>query len=106
MDKSIIRVQKGQENPYVMIDKRIFIDAGLSWKAKGILGYLLSKPDDWTIMVVDLIKQSTDGRDSVYSGLKELAACGYVKRMDLRDNRGRLSGCEYLVHENPQNVAI
>ncbi|MEV2909470.1 helix-turn-helix domain-containing protein [Paenibacillus larvae] len=76
---TIIRTNK-HENPYVMIDKYGFNDERLSWKAKGLLGYLLSKPDDWQIYECDLIKQSADGRDSVRTALRELEKFGYLTR--------------------------
>ncbi len=41
----IIRVKKCQNN-FVMMDKTFLEDTRLSFKAKGILAYLLSKPDN------------------------------------------------------------
>ncbi|NKQ22767.1 helix-turn-helix domain-containing protein, partial [Brevibacillus laterosporus] len=79
-DKTMVRIIK-RENPFVQIDKTPINDDRLSWKAKGLLVYLLSKPDDWTIMIIDLIKHAKDGRDSVYSGLKELEHAGYLSRV-------------------------
>ena len=58
--KTIFRVAKNKDNPYVMIDKRPLENPSLSWKAKGVLAYLLSRPDDWEIILGDLIKRSTD----------------------------------------------
>ena len=55
-------------------------DPRLSWKAKGLAAYLLSKPPGWKIWTSDLIRRSTDGRDAVLSGLAELEQCGYLKR--------------------------
>jgi hypothetical protein len=48
---SIFRVSKNKENPYVMIDKRSIGNDKISWKAKGILAYCLSMPDDWVFYV-------------------------------------------------------
>lgn len=39
---SIVRINK-RDNPYVQIDHRVLEDTRLSWKAKGLLAYLLSK---------------------------------------------------------------
>lgn len=99
--RNIIRTVK-QDNPYAVIDKRFLNNVGLSFKAKGILAYLLSKPDNWQILVSDLIKQSTDGRDSVYSGLKELEMNGYLERKIVRDGKGKFLGYEYVVYEAPK----
>ena len=42
----VIRVQK-RPSSFVMMDKSFLEDTRLSYKAKGILAYLLSKPDNW-----------------------------------------------------------
>ena len=97
--QTMIRVRKNKENPFVMLDKRLFEDTRLSWKAKGLLGYLLSRPDDWTIRVSDLIKRSTDGETSVYTGLKELEENGYMERVRVRDDKGKFLRVEYFVYE-------
>ncbi|MEK5175109.1 conserved phage C-terminal domain-containing protein [Heyndrickxia sp. FSL W8-0496] len=95
-----IRTKK-RENPFVQIDKSIFTNSDISWKAKGILGYLLSKPDDWVTYITDLEKRSTDGRDSVRKGLKELEDHGYLRRKRVRDG-GKFKGWEYTVYEIPE----
>lgn len=65
-------------------------DPRLSWKAKGIAAYLLSKPPGWQIWTGDLIRRSTDGYAAVLAGLKELETYGYLKRERSNDARGRL----------------
>ncbi|WP_274655591.1 helix-turn-helix domain-containing protein [Paenibacillus humicola] len=97
---TIIRTNK-RENPYVMIDKYGLNDDRLSWKAKGLLAYLLSKPDDWQIYEKDLIKRSTDGRDAVRAGLRELEANGYLSRHQLRGEGGSFGTMEYIIYERP-----
>lgn len=97
---TIIRTNK-RENPYVMIDKFGLNDERLSWKAKGLLAYLLSKPDNWQIYESDLIKRSKDGRDSIRSGLRELEKYGYMSRRQLRNEDGSFSAMEYVVYERP-----
>ncbi|KIL79546.1 helix-turn-helix domain-containing protein [Bacillus badius] len=97
-----IRTKK-RENPFVQIDKSVFTNDKLSWKAKGILGYLLSRPDDWVTYLADLEKRSTDGRDSVRNGLKELEEQGYLEKTRKREG-GKFKGWEYTVFEIPQDV--
>jgi hypothetical protein len=99
-NNTIIRVKHDASNPYVIVNKTIFTDNRLSWKAKGLHAYLMSRPDDWKIMISDLINQSTDGRDSVYSGLNELIKYKYVKRERIYVN-GRIGRWEYTVYEVP-----
>lgn len=101
MDKSIIRTVKNAENPFVMIDRRIFENDGLSLKAKGLLGYLLSRPDNWTICMADLVNRTKDGKDSVNSALDELIESGYVVKTEQQRESGKFSTCEYVVYEQP-----
>lgn len=71
---------------YTIVNNTICKDNRLSWKAKGIWLYAFSRPDDWTFHIEDLIKQSTDGKDAVRSGLQELQKCGYLKRERIHAN--------------------
>ena len=98
----ILRIQK-RENPYAQIDNRVLNDSRLSWKARGILAYLLSKPDNWKIVIEDLISQSPDGRDAIRSGMRELTKAGYLELVTNRDESGKMQGKEYVLHETPQS---
>lgn len=98
-----IRVQKNKD--YSVINNTGLNDPNLSFKAKGILAYLLSKPDDWTCQVQDLSKNSADGRDSIYSGLKELRTNGYLIKRPIRI-KGKVSEWEEILFETPNTEAI
>ncbi|MCI0184920.1 helix-turn-helix domain-containing protein [Sulfoacidibacillus ferrooxidans] len=100
-EKSIIRKMKGKENPYTMVSNSVIRDQRLSWKSRGILVYLLSLPDDWTVHINELTKHAPDGRDSIASGLKELKKLGYVELVNVRDDQGRFDRWEYRVYEDP-----
>ena len=56
----IIRFKKDTDNPYVMIRKEMLLDKALSLKAKGLLAFLLSKPDDWQIYLDKLEQGAKD----------------------------------------------
>lgn len=96
--KSIVRISK--EKNFVTIDKTFLQDKQLSWKAKGILAYMLSLPDDWTFYMDELIRHSTDGKASFRSGFKELQDSGYVKRIRKRNKKGTFDW-ETVVYERP-----
>jgi len=98
--QTIYRVVKNQENPYVMIDRRPIDNPKLSYKAKGILTYLMSRPDGWEVSVIDLINHGKDGEDGVRSGLKELKDAGHVRYTSMR-NKGRITGWLIEVFEVP-----
>ena len=96
--KNIIRVKK--ETSYVVIDKAFLNDKRLSWKAKGILSFMLSKPDDWTFYQQELMKHSPDGKTAFNGGFKELRDCGYVEKVRKRLDNGQFE-YETIVHERP-----
>jgi hypothetical protein len=99
----IIRVKR-VPNSFVQMHKGFFEDTRLSFKAKGILGYLLTKPDSWEVRIGDLVNRSKDGRDSIYAGLKELREHGYFRKSQVRDDKGRLSHWECVICEVPMTV--
>ena len=105
-EKTIYRIIKDKENPYVMINKQFLNDERLSWKAKGILTYLLSMPDDWQIYENELVKHSKDGITSLKSGIKELIELGYIIRKQLRNEKGQFKGYEYCVYEIPAEIGF
>lgn len=95
----IIRTCK-RKDPFARIDKRMLEDPRLSWKAKGILAYLMGRPNDWEVQVQDLTKRSTGGRDSIYSALKELRAAGYAKLKTIR-SKGQFVSREWIIRDTP-----
>src|SRR5699024_7354961 len=72
----------------------------LSWKAKGIMAYMLSKPDDWTFYLDELQKHSTDGRTSFRAGFDELKKQGYVKKVRKRKKDGTFEW-QTILYESP-----
>lgn len=99
-DKTIIRVEKNSDNPFVMIDKRPLEKPYLSWKAKGLLAYLLSRPDNWKVRLGDLVKRSTDGEHATRSALDELKAVKHLKVDKVRAEDGTFEWI-YTVFEQP-----
>ena len=87
---------------YATIDKTGLEDVRLSFKARGLLAFLLSKPDNWEVYTAYLVKSGPDGRASVLSGLRELEEAGYIRRMRGRDAGGQWDGTDVHVFETPQ----
>lgn len=101
---SILRSPRPESNYYVL-DKAISEDKRLSWAARGMLIFLLGKPDYWKVSISALIKETDEsgkpaGRDSIYRVLDELITCGYVKRVQLATG-GKFESVDYLVSESP-----
>lgn len=96
---TIIKIQK-RDPGYAMIDNRVLADPRLTWKAKGILVYLLSKPNNWKVQVTDITNHSPDGECAVRTALDELLSLGYAERETIRRN-GKFESWNYIIHEEP-----
>jgi hypothetical protein len=82
---STIRVHK--DKGYFLASNEPFNDKRLSWEARGVMGYLLSKPDGWECRSYDLINQTNAGRHVIKRIMSELQEAGYVYRY--RKSEGR-----------------
>lgn len=80
-------------------------DGGLSFEARGVLAYLLSKPDDWKVQISDIMADGGIGRDKAKKILSELRKRGYLKTEMVSEN-GRFTGKIDRVFEVSQEVAI
>ncbi|WP_107841682.1 DnaD domain-containing protein [Metasolibacillus meyeri] len=96
--KNIVRVEKNKD--YTIINNTSLYDERLSWKAKAIHVFMLSKPDDWTFHNIELMKWAKDGRDAFASGLKELKNYGYIKKERRRGANGEFEWVT-VVYEVP-----
>lgn len=54
-------------------------------------------PDDWVLNMRDLTNRATDGRDSLYSGIKELEKYGYCAKVMQRNPDGTIAGYAYEI---------
>jgi len=89
-----------------MIDNTVLRDTRLSWKAKGIMCYILSLPSTWKIYAKEVATHSTDGKASYASGMKELEAYGYIVKTHVRNEHGHFTGYNYMVIEKPGNTTF
>ncbi len=97
MSNTIIRAPR--RHRFIVMDQRTVEDDRLSWAARGLLCYLLSRPDDWKVLVNDLRKRGNLGRDGIYRLLRELRTVGYAQFQRLRDRNGRIRGGIYIIRE-------
>ena len=79
-------------------------DRRLSYRARGLLTAIGSHREGWGITAEKLAKDSPDGIAAVRSGLKELEACGYLRRYRVRDELGRLGGARWVITDDPDSI--
>lgn len=96
---------KTRENPYVQIDKTGINDNRLSWKATGLLTYLVGRPSDWKIVLEHLATCKTDGITACKSALRELRTFNYCHYFELRQ-KGKVVETFYIIYEIPTPYSI
>ena len=96
---AIIRTKR--EHSYTVVSNKIYDKNQLSWQAMGLLGYLLTKPDNWHVMVAELVNVTKDtkkptGKEGVYNIISELKEKGFIS---VRKNSDGTT--DYTVYDEP-----
>ena len=88
---------------YTTILQSITTDSRLSLKDLGLLVKLLSLPDNWNFSERGLAKiLEQDGQTSIRTAIKNLENYGYLKRIRTHDEKGKVTGVEWIVNEEPE----
>lgn len=93
-----IRVAK--RDRFTSIDRNTLNDTTISFRARGILAWLLDKPDNWVTNTEALTRAAPEGTQAVRTALHELETAGYLERSTFRNPDGTW-GSEWTVHERP-----
>lgn len=91
----------GSRDRFTVVHNRTIEDDRLSFRALGLLVFVLSKPDNWKTHVAHLSTTHSEGREAVRSALTELEEFGYVERKWLRGEGEDTPSMHYLVSELP-----
>lgn len=94
-----IKKSKKEKN-FTVVPNAYLRRVDLSWKAKGLMTYLLSLDDDWDVHKSDLANRSKDGYESMISAWKELENEGYITTNKIKIG-SLFKGYEYFIHESP-----
>lgn len=103
---TIIKLKVIRNQKYTTVNLTAVEDRCLSWKAKGLHLYLLSRPDAWELRYNDLVTRSKGSIYSIRSAIKELVSAGYLKIVRKRASTGRWEGREWIVSEKAQKGKI
>lgn len=82
------RSEKSPENPYAQISRKMAQDSGLSFQARGLMLYILSKPLKWKGKAADLQREGKIKAKALKTILAELIDKRYVIRHEDRNKRG------------------
>ena len=94
-----VRIQKD----FTVLYNGVLENPRLSFKAKGLWAYCMSRPDNWHFHVNHLATVSKEGIDAVYSAIKELEAEGLVEKT--QKNQGGVFGpVDYTIYPYAQEI--
>jgi hypothetical protein len=99
---TIIRTPKNEHRPFFSTARETAQDSALTFEARGVLWYLLSKPDDWKVQWQDIANQGGFGRDKAKSIMAELRAAGYVVTEMKHGEHGKFAGKVDRIYETSQ----
>lgn len=102
---SVFRVEKNKN--YTVMSNHHLKNKKLSFKAKGLLSYMLSLPDDWDYSIEGLCKAGKDNKSAIKTALNELKENGYLKIDKLMPNNSSTGRIEYVytIFESPKTRA-
>ena len=75
-------------------------DKNLTYKAKGLLSFMLSLPDDWDYSMNGLVAISKENISAIRSALKELEQNHYLIRTRHQKSNGQFE-YDYTIYEKP-----
>ncbi|MCB8911075.1 replication protein [Rhodococcus rhodochrous] len=85
-----IRRGPRQADQFTILQNAVLNDERLSFRARGILVFLLSKPADWRTRSESIAAMSPrEGREAIRTAMRELEQYGYLVREKYQDERGR-----------------
>lgn len=96
MSKIIIK------NRYATIPNKLLNNIEISLKAKGLFGFLQSKPDGWSFSKEKISKQTKEGLTSIKSAFKELKDFGYLETIPIKSSDNKFEGYDYILCGFPQ----
>ena len=100
----IIRSPRKESN-FLIVQNSVVRDKRLSFKARGILLEILSRPDNWVITAENLALEGQEGRAAILTAFEELRAVGYMKTNKLRNSDGTFQTVTFVFDE-PEDAII
>lgn len=98
---SVFKIEKTKG--YTIMSNYHLKDRSLTYKAKGLLSFMLSLPSDWDYSLKGLCAISKESRDGIRSILKELQEHHYLEIEKTRGDKGYFE-YNYLIYEIPHFI--
>lgn len=92
-----------KQKNYTVMSNYHLQDRTLSFKAKGLLSFMLSLPEDWDYSMKGLVAVSKENLKAIRSILNELKEHGYLEINQTRGDKGYYR-YEYIIREIPLEI--
>jgi hypothetical protein len=96
-------VRRRHNGRFAALPNAIWTDDRLSVEAKGVLGYLLSRPHNWNVRLPQIGRVMNVGKDRLQRIFRQLIEAGYVTREQRRTQGGIFGSAEYVVRDEPED---
>jgi hypothetical protein len=98
----VVMIKRGNPSVnYTKVPNALMNDTSLSFEARGVLVYLLSKPAEWVVRMADIEKQGQIGKEKRQRIIKELVGSQYLIKDQLRGGDNQFAGVDYHVYDEP-----
>ena len=84
---------------YVAMSTEHLQEKDMSLTAKGLMSFLLSKPEGKLYSLVDILESNSDDLDSIMSAIKELESFGYIESSSIPHPQGGMLDVFYTINE-------
>ncbi len=95
----VFKIEKTKN--YTVMSNYHLRDRNLSLKAKGLLSFMLSLPEDWDYSLNGLVSISKESKKAIRNVLNELKENGYLVVEQTRGERGQYK-YNYIIYEIPE----
>lgn len=100
----IIRAKHNKD--FTQINNATLREKGLSLRARGLLAYMLSFPDNWEFSVCNIVAETGESDRTVRRILAELEKQGFIYREQSRDDLGKFEDATSWVFETATAARI
>ncbi len=94
------KIKKVYKEDFTVVSTQMYRDKRLTLKDRGLLGTMLSLPENWDFSIKGLAAILDDGEKAVRNSLQHLEEIGYLRRNRIYKN-GRVYDWEYIFSDYP-----
>lgn len=95
-------IDRKKNGNFVTISNTPFKDKELSLKAKGLLGVIMTLPDNWKFTITGIATCLKESTGAISTAIKELIDAGYCIRTIVYDDSHKIQGYKYTFSDEKE----